>query len=486
MAGFSPTSALLALLFAPQVIQSMTSMYPPFQVGMARKGFKDDPNILPTPDNLVGQVQKGIISDDNFIDIMSQAGYSKEFSSNMLSNARTYLSALDYVTAWRRSAITEDQLNETLKEQGLNTSDIATLKTITIYYPTPQDLIRFGIRDVFSPATIELYGLDQDYPTNLDQMAPAAGLTSETAHWYWMAHWQLPSPDEVYRMGQRGIISEDDVATYLRVADFMPYWREKLIALAYDPIDRIDIRRIYDIGLFSKDDVVKRYQDLGYSPDDAALLAEFTVQQSQASKGVTASSLVVDSYKAGTIDRATAMQKLADAKVSTEDANLLLDNADSAIQQELINLEADAIIDQYQRGEIDMSEVQTQLTKIGVPARVMQLTIQRELAQARKRTKSGTKSDLETWWKMGLIGHDIFTSKMTALGYNGTDITMYLAELQVGELAGADKKYPWADAMRDYSDGLILADGLRTQLTTAGVAEATINTLLTLASQVKG
>lgn len=479
------TKVLVGLLFAPQVIQGVLSMYPPFSSGLARKAYGDTPNLVPPPSELVGQRLKGLITSENYTNLMMEAGYSPKHAELMVKNARGYLSALDYVTAWRREELNETDLDHLLGEMGLNTNDIDTFKKVTIYYPTPQDLIRFAVRDVYSPNTIKTYGLDEDYPALLDSNAAKAGLPSEIAHWYWMAHWELPSPTQVYDMFHRKIITYEDAKLYLKNADYMPYWRDKLLQLSYDNIGRIDLRHMFAMGFLTESELSLRYQSIGYSPEDSDLLVKYDVAQGQHSNESNASSVVIASYKAGTIDRPQALEQLRAMKTSDDLASTLLDNADATIKQELIDLEADAIIDQYQQGLIDLDGVKTQLTMIGVPARMLQLTIQRELVQARKRVKRSTKADLDTWWKQGVIGHVKYTEKMKGLGYQQGDITLYLSELELAELAEKERKYAWANVMREYSDGAILGDGLEAGLRQITGDESLISHLMEIAKSAK-
>lgn len=464
MAPINPTQVLLGFLFAPQIVQSLTSMYPPFQTQLARKAFGQTPNLVPPPSELVGQRQKGIIDNARFVNLMMEAGYAPTIAGEMLQNARTYISALDYISAWRRGAMSEAELDNDLKDQGLTAEDIRILKVVSIYFPTPQDLVRFGVRDVYSPQVIEQYGTDQDYPTNLDNEAIKAGLTPDIARQYWRAHWELPSPTQVYDLFHRKKLTKEEVGLYLKTADYMPYWRDLLIELSYNNITRVDIRRMYSMGVLSREQVKERYEFEGYSPDDAELLTQFTELASKHEDTNTPASLVISSYKAGTIDRATALERLQVAKVSIDSANLMLDNADSAIRQELIDIEADAITDQYRSGYIDLDKYQTELTRIGVPARLMQLTIAREMAQARKRVKTASKGDLDSWWRMGNIGNKKYESLMKDLGYDKEDTTLYLHELELGAISGADKKFPWAEDMREYHDGDITPDELSRRL----------------------
>lgn len=483
MAGqINPLSALLGLLVAPQLLQGLTSLYPPFQVAVARKAFGATPNLIPGGAELTSQALKGVVDASTFISKMRESGYSPATAQNMLENSRAYLAALDYITVWRRGKLGEGELHSVLKQQGITPSDIEVLKDATIYYPTPQDLIRFGVRDVFTSTTVQQYGLNEDYPDMLDEAAVKAGLTPEISRQYWAAHWELPSPTQVYDMLHRGILNEEEVKTYLKVADYMPFWRDKLVALSYDPLTRVDVRRMYGMGVLSETQVNRAYQDLGYSQENADLLTQFTVLEAKHGEGNTPATGVLAAYKAGTMSKGEALFALEKSGLSPDLANTQLDTVDANLRQELIDLEADAIADNYARGHITKQEFQTQLTQLGVPARMLQLTVAREEAQARKRAKVATKSDLDSWWRTGVIGSVRYNKKLTDLGYPPADIPKYLAELRLQELSGADKKFPWAQSMRDFNDGHIGRDSLQTALKDIGLDDTTIAELMDISA----
>lgn len=481
MAGITPTTALLALLFAPQAIQSLTGLYPPFNSKVAQKGFNLDPNLIPGYGELVGQAQKGILGQGEFLDLMKRAGYDGSIAEGMLKNARAYLSSLDYITAWRRGSLGEGQLDSTLKEQGLTDADITTLKEVTIYYPTPQDLIRFAIRDVYTSSTISEYGLFEDYPDKLDESAAKAGLPPDIAKLYWGAHWELPSPTQVYDMLHRGILTEEQVKTYLKVADYMPYWRDKLVALSYDPLTRVDVRRMYSFGVLTQEEVKDAYKKLGYDETNADRLTRFTVAEANHTQESTPRSTAIAAYKAGTFTAPQATMALEQSGLTSSDANLMILTADAELKQELINLEADAIADQYRAGQITLSDFQTELTRLGVPSRLLQLTTARELAQAKRRARYASKSDYDAWWRRGVIGDVIYKQKLQDLGYDGLTVARYLAELKSDDVVGADKKWPWAKYTRDYSDGTISLSSLQTELADVSDSQDTIDEIVSIA-----
>src|SRR6478609_6618254 len=191
-------TALFAILAAPQMIEGVTNTFPPMGAGMARKGFKDRPGLMPSPSDLVGMRIKGVITDKAYLGRMAQNGYSTLIAKELLSNARNYLSIFDYVSLWRRGEITRHVLDSKLGEMGFDADGVAMAISSTEYLPTPQDLVRFAVRDVYTPATRQAYGLDEDFPVDLLKRAAQVGLSEETAKEYWAAHWELPSPNQVF------------------------------------------------------------------------------------------------------------------------------------------------------------------------------------------------------------------------------------------------------------------------------------------------
>lgn len=479
-------TALLALLVAPQMLQGVVNTFPPFGAGMARKGYRDRPNLIPSSSELVGLRLKDVISEPAYLKLMREAGFDPEMAQDLLANARNYLSVFDYVSLWRRGDITRERLDDLLGQMGFDARGITDAINATIYYPTPQDLVRFSVREVYTPATAELYGLFEDYPANFDEVAGKAGLTPEIARWYWAAHWELPSPTQVYEMNHRGIIKEADVKEYLKSADYMPFWRDKLIKLSYDPYTRVDVRRMYALGILTEAQVFTAYKDLGYDDEKAANLTRFTVKDTEHSDENTPKSNTVAAYKAGVIDRAQALAELVSNGYTEGVANVQLDTADAQIKTELIDLQADGIIDQYRRGGITLDQVRMEFTRIGVPARMMQLTIERELAQARKRSKHATKSDVDAWWMRGFLSDARYLSMLEDMGYDKRTSNLYLAEQRIEELKGDNKKETWVPYMRDYLDGKIGREVLRNELVNLELADNVIHTLLSVVDSIQG
>jgi len=195
----------------------------------------------------------------------------------------------------RRLEYTEDDISLELSRLGVHPSYKDIYQENTMFYPSVNDLILMSVREVFDPEIVEFYGQGRDFPDDFAHFASKAGLSEEWARKYWMAHWQLPSPQQGYEMLHRGVIDETALRVLLRTLDVMPYWREKLMAISYLIPGRIDIRRMYGLGVYALEDVFEQYLNLGYDSSNAESLTTFThLQVLQSQTGITAS----DIYKA--------------------------------------------------------------------------------------------------------------------------------------------------------------------------------------------
>lgn len=145
--------------------------------------------------------------------------------------------------------------------------------------PTLPDMIRFALREVWTPAIRQRFGLDDEYPVRFTREAALHGLDEEYARDYWAAHWELPSTEQGFRMRHRDVITDVELNTLLRTKDVMPFWREKLRAITYLVPGRVDLRRMLRAETLTEAQVEEGYRDLGYAPPTARILREFAVAE---------------------------------------------------------------------------------------------------------------------------------------------------------------------------------------------------------------
>ena len=238
---------------------------------------------------------------------MAQMLFRGELSSGQFSDG---LKALDYAPTWR-----------------------SKLEVILRPIPPLSDMIRFAVRDVYTPSTVATFGLNDDFPAVFAQNAALHGMSPEYAEQYWAAHWRLPSALQGYRMLWRGIITQPQLSTLLKALDYPPFWRDKLEQLAHIVPGRIDLKRMLRHEILTADQVEAGYRRLGYDNVDAkrmrdiaeAELAGGIVAQKWADRARSALYTAAHSdYLDGNASQADAQAMLARVGASAGEQSVIL------------------------------------------------------------------------------------------------------------------------------------------------------------------
>uniref|UniRef100_A0A6H2A1H6 Uncharacterized protein n=1 Tax=viral metagenome TaxID=1070528 RepID=A0A6H2A1H6_9ZZZZ len=296
------------------------------------------------------------------------------------------LDPLSVITAWRRDPETYEKYFEDLKEQGWSDERIEALKFFTLFYPAPADLVRWQAREVFEPAMIEKYGLDDEFGGIDLEPFRKAGMTDEQSLNYWRAHWEHASWMQVVEMLHRGLVTEAEVYDWFRVVEIVPYWRDLLIQTAYTWPTRVDVRRWWDMRTIDETELRRLYSGMGY-------------------RGVN-----LDNYVLWT-------------KVYVAFPDLMA---------------------RWTKGWITIDDVRAELVALGMPADRVEEMIQQKIGpQEPERVedaKSLTKTEIYKGVKKEVITWDEGIELLTDLGYD-YDEADYILTINVEALAGSPETF---------------------------------------------
>lgn len=165
--------------------------------------------------------------------------------------------------------ITEEDLNRRLRQEGLSPLSQRLAKLSRFTYPTISDVLRWSVRDIFDPEVVTLYGLDEPMPPLYPEWASKAGIPPDIAEKHWQSHFILPSLQVAAEAQRRRLWDIVDPEVYpnpgetdknrldaiwkglFKAWDIVPKIAPIYERLAYNPIGRVDIRRMDLFGLFS-------------------------------------------------------------------------------------------------------------------------------------------------------------------------------------------------------------------------------------------
>lgn len=334
-----------------------------------------------------------------------------------------------------RGLFLPDKAKSELRKQGYTDARIEELIETWYPIPAPNDLITMAVREAFSESQAAELGLDFNLPGAFVEWAAKQGISAQWAKMYWRAHWQLPSPQMGYEMVHRGLITEEDLRGLLVALDYSPRWHDALMGINYNLMTRVDLRRIFELGLIDADQMEQKYREIGYSPGDAKLLRAWTeVEYNQEYKDITKTE-IINQYLEGIIDEEKMREMLLYMGYTSERIETMVALAQYkrayAKQTALIG----ALKKMYISGQTGMAEIQEELSPYNIDARrIVELIDQWDLEKL-AGIKLPLKTELDQWFTADVISREDYIVEMNRIGYSDKNIERYVKwiELQKGK-----------------------------------------------------
>jgi hypothetical protein len=348
------------------------------------------------------------------------------------------MTPLELVTLQKRGGVVRGDLKSRLREQGvMYDSDITELNTLFTQVPGPSDVVRYMQRDVVNPNVVNTFRLDDGFTDNfhgkLKEYADQQGVTEEQMIFEWRAHWSIPSPTQLYEMvrrlrhnpkygGPEKVLS--DVRTALKQQDILPYWQDKLLELAYHPINLTDARKAFERGWIDDDKFIGTMYQIGYSDDDAKLLLRFaseerkrTIRLDPHMADYAKGFLTFDQLATEFIRQGFSIDIMGDVK----------DEADRQRALESQKLHSQAIARQYKACRITRDEAMADAESRSIPPEV----IEYQLDLAGENTTCGTRRErvatLCEALDAGYITESDYIDRMRLMKYDDAAIQTYLS-----------------------------------------------------------
>jgi len=418
------------------------------------------PNQELTAHELLELYLRGHIKEDELLARMKYLGFDSKRTGELIALLRKLMTAEELIVAkWRKVFSEDDKENEKIfyhemQKIGIDSETAKRLERIRLFYPSPSDFIMFAVREVFNEDVVKEFGYDEEFPEAIIPHVEKAGMKPEILRWYWRAHWDLPSPTQGYEMLHRlnpdvlKVLGEkyrdmglepdkiettlNTLKTLLKIADIPRYWRDRLIAIAYAPITRVDLRRIYAMGLINDEELVARLMELGYTKQDATLLLQFYKEYKMETEKELTKTEIKKAFMYHLIDESETIEFLKVLGYDENEAKLIIQIWQNEIKAKELDDRIDTIKEMFAAGLISYSEAITQLDGMNLPSKLRD-RILAEMERIRlRRMRLPSKSDLTRWLQKGLIDEETFRSLMKANNYKEEFIDYYLKEIKEG------------------------------------------------------
>jgi len=342
--------------------------------------------------------------------------------------ALTRLSPGDWVRYYYRKDKNRERLIARLKTAGFDTTQLDPLLAIAEGIPGIGDIVRMAVREAWNDATASKFGYDEDFPPEFGEWLGKLGYSADWAVRYWRAHWDLPSPGMGFEMFQRGIIDQSTLNVLLRALDIPRFWRDKLVKLAYNTITRVDVRRMWRSGHITDiGELIRRYRDVGYSPEDAVDLAEWTIAEYTQKERNASKTDILKAYELGRVGRDEALDMLESINYQRWLAEVWLANVDNKKINAVINEELGYLRALFVAGEIKEADVNARLAQYGIPAAEVERYLQVWRIRREAKARIPTKSDIHDFFVRNIIDESEYRAALAKQNYSDAYINWYVA-----------------------------------------------------------
>lgn len=384
----------------------------------------------PTTEQLIRTAFMGNVDADTLATKFGQNGLSPEDIDIVLKASVQTISEGHIATLYLRDELSLEDTYSALHRLGYSEGQAEQIVKTWTWYPGAADLLRLVAKEAFEPDIISKYGYDAEFPADQLPYMRAIGISDDMALKLWYAHWDTPSINQGYEMLHRGVIGMSEVDDLFRTVEIPPYWRDKLLQIAYSPYTRVDSRRMYKEGVLTVEDLYKNYQALGYDPEHAARLTEWTVKDVQTENKELTRSQIEGYYRDGLVDSAGAVALLMNAGYDESTAGLIISSIDFAKQRDLDQDTIKLIGDAYTTHYLTRTEALAELRKLEIPERQVTLYMQQWDLKIRNTVKYPSKTDLDKFLKAEVITEPQWYEQYRKLGYDDQYIDWYYEYLK--------------------------------------------------------
>lgn len=385
--------------------------------------------------------RRGFIGQERANDEAAQVGFSDERFALMQELDTQQLIVQESISLWLREVITEEELDTRLTELGFRSPDFAKIKELAFPIPAIPDLIQMAVREVFTPEIAEKFGQFDEIPPDYTLWAKRQGLSEFWSRNVWAAHWVLPSIQMGFEMLHRSVIDTETLEQLFVAQDVMPFWRDKLIDISFNPFTRVDVRRMHAAGVLTDDEVFRAYLDLGYDDTKAGQLTEFTLAITAAQRAPRADrerdltkADIIGLFGTRLIGKEEAATALMAIGFDESESGLLIARQEIKMLTTSRAARKELIFDKFRVGTINFAEAQDALVEMDLTSVELDQAITDLIALRERRLRLPTKANFDKFFSDKLIDAAEYREGLRLLGFAEHWIELFARIVDAGTI----------------------------------------------------
>jgi len=358
-------------------------------------------------------------------EILARSGYDEHAIDLLFISKYRMYEEFQIQALWLRKDISDAKMYERMRELGYTDTRIGELTKLWTIIPPVQDILTMVAHEAFEPDAVSQMGLEDEFPSAQASWLSKQGLSDFWQRKYWASHWEQPSIQMGFEMLHRGVIDAATLDMLFRTVELPPYWRDKLTQIAYQPYTRVDVRRMYDMGVLGEAELQTAYTDIGYDTEHAEKMVEFTKRYVEDADRDLTKSEILKGYRNKLLTRSDAVALLMDIRYSDPQANYYVELEDYRELEDIQSAAIATIKTKYTNNLIDRADAQRLLDGLNLPAAQVTLWLERWDVSLIEYPKLPSRTDLEKFYIAGVINADVYNIEMLRLGWGSTYISWY-------------------------------------------------------------
>jgi hypothetical protein len=372
-------------------------------------------------------LQRGFISQDYYNQIMAANGVrNQDMALYSQLRDRTFDETTLTQAFWREN-MNQASVTDKLAEAGMSSEEIQHWFKAREVIPSPQDLIAMAVREAFNDNIAAQFGYDEGFPGEAAQWAKRQGMDEIWFKRAWRAHWVLPGLTQVREMYHRQIINDSDVESFLIAADIPSFWRNSIKQWMFREVTRVDLRRMYDLGVITAQEVYTRYLKIGYTPEDAGKLTEWTVKQYHDKERQLTKTDILNMYEDGVLNQEETSAYLAALDFNISDITLLMIHRDLRRQEKWEKQIISNVRKLFIEGIYNRTDVFGELGRLDTPGTYIEQTLQVWDLEKKAKIRIPSVTQLRDMAQAEIISITQFRDELINKGYPDNYINWYIS-----------------------------------------------------------
>lgn len=413
----------------------------------------------------------GRISDEDYALWTRRLGWTNRDALALSQQVTVLPTVTEMLLAHYRGGLSMIELEQRMQAAGYTSArERNTVLLANRPLPSPADLVRFAVREVWDEDARRRFGYDLEFPEpfrrwmqwfGLDwgqEMQGAGGQRFPSVPWplaYWVAHWQVMSPQQGYRAVHLlrpdrihryqqiapGVtpFTTADLSTLLKVSDYPPPVRNWLQAIAFQPLRLTDIRSSLVNGIRDRQWAVDQLLDRGYVREDAETVADLwqstdTIAVRQAAnaeqKAITRQIITElrAAYRMGGLSAQTVSSRLAGMGWSSPQIQRLLALEDARSARQRLEMFLRQLRRSYLSGALSDQEAVASLQAAKISAPAIQHYIRLWQSELGIERRSLSTAQIVQAVASGMLAPQVAAIRLARLGWTEPDSALLLQE----------------------------------------------------------